>query len=61
MTTDGPFAETREALGGYYIFQCQDLDEAIEWAAKLPGSWRGSVELRPIREFSPEQQQVGLG
>ncbi|CAN5743501.1 YciI family protein [soil metagenome] len=61
MTTDGPFAETREALGGYYILQCQDLDEAIEWAAKLPGSWRGSVELRPIMEFSPEQQQVGLG
>lgn len=61
MTTDGPFAETREALGGYYIFECKDLDEAIEWAAKLPGSWHGSVEVRPIMGFSPEQQQVGLG
>lgn len=51
ITTDGPFAETREALGGFYIFEAKDLDEAIEWAARLPGSWWGSVEVRPILEF----------
>lgn len=51
LTTDGPFAETREALGGYYLLEAKDLDEAIEWAAKLPGSWWGSVEVRPIQEF----------
>jgi hypothetical protein len=51
LTTDGPFAETKEALGGYYIFEAKDLDEAIEWAARLPGSWWGSVEVRPIMEF----------
>jgi len=51
LTTDGPFAETREALGGFYMFEAKDLDEAIEWAAKLPGSWSGSVEVRPIMEF----------
>jgi hypothetical protein len=51
QTTDGPFAETREALGGFYLFEAKDLDEAIEWAAKLPGSWWGSVEVRPIMEF----------
>ena len=51
LTTDGPFAETREALGGYYLIEAKDLDEAIEWAARLPGSWWGSVEVRPIMEF----------
>ena len=51
LTTDGPFAETREALGGYYLFEAKDLDEAIEWAARLPGSWFGSVEVRPIMEL----------
>ena len=51
LTTDGPFVETREALGGYYVFEAKDLDEAIEWAARLPGSWHGSVEVRPVMEF----------
>lgn len=51
LTTDGPFAETREALGGFYMFEAKDLDEAIEWAARLPGSRWGSVEVRPIMEF----------
>jgi hypothetical protein len=54
LTTDGPFAETREALGGFYLFEANDLDEAIEWAAKLPGSWFGSVEVRPVMEFPAE-------
>jgi hypothetical protein len=55
VTTDGPFAETKEALGGYYLIDVKDLDEAIEVAAKVPGSWYGSVEIRPIVEFSPEE------
>jgi hypothetical protein len=54
-TTDGPFAETREVLGGYYVLECRDLDAAIEWAARLPGSWWGSVELRPIMAFGADQ------
>ena len=51
LTTDGPFAETKEALGGYYVLNCKDLDEAILWASKCPGSWWGSVEVRPVMEF----------
>ncbi len=46
--TDGPFAETKEQLGGFYILECKDLDEATEWAAKIPEVDRGSVEIRPI-------------
>lgn len=50
-TTDGPFAETREVLGGYYLLDCKDLDEAIEFAAKIPGARYGSVEIRPVMEI----------
>jgi hypothetical protein len=48
-TTDGPFAETKEQLGGYFLLNCKDLDEAIEYAGKIPGAAWGSVEIRPIR------------
>ena len=51
LTTDGPFAETKEQLGGYYLINCKDLDEAIEWAGKIPGAAYGSIEVRPIMEF----------
>jgi hypothetical protein len=51
-TTDGPFAETKEALGGFYLLDCKDLDEAIHWAAQIPGAWHGRVEVRPLMEFS---------
>jgi hypothetical protein len=54
LTTDGPFAETKEALGGFYLIDVADLDEAIAVAARLPGSWHGSVEVRPIWEFPTE-------
>ncbi len=47
-TTDGPFAETREQLGGYYLLEAKDLNEAIQIAAKIPGAKTGSVEVRPI-------------
>ena len=51
VTVDGPFAETKETLGGFYIVEAADLDEAIEWAAKIPSAPNGSVEIRPIMEF----------
>jgi hypothetical protein len=51
-TTDGPFAETKEQLGGYYLLNCKDLDEAIDLAAKIPGARSGAIEVRPIMEFS---------
>jgi hypothetical protein len=51
VTTDGPFAETKEVLGGFYILTCADLDEAITWASRIPGAWHGKVEVRPLVEF----------
>jgi len=46
--TDGPFAETKEALGGYYLIEADSLDEAIEWAGKIPSARHGAVEIRPV-------------
>jgi hypothetical protein len=51
MVTDGPFAETKEQLGGYYMLDVADLDEAIKWAHKCPAAPVGTIELRPIQEF----------
>ena len=51
MTTDGPFAETKEQLGGFYLLDCANLDEAIELAAKIPHAAEGSIEVRPIMVF----------
>jgi hypothetical protein len=51
VTTDGPFAETKEALGGFYLIEARDLDEAIETAAKIPAASEGSIEVRPIWEL----------
>jgi hypothetical protein len=48
LTTDGPFAETREQLGGYYLIEARDLDTAIGIAARIPGARSGSIEVRPI-------------
>jgi hypothetical protein len=58
LTTDGPFAETNEVLGGYYVINCDNLDQAIEIAAKCPGARDGSIELRPITDFGEEYQQA---
>ncbi|HEX5823546.1 MAG TPA: YciI family protein [Candidatus Limnocylindrales bacterium] len=54
VTTDGPFAETKEALGGFYLIEARDLDEAIEIAAKIPAAKEGSIEVRPIWELPAE-------
>jgi hypothetical protein len=50
--TDGPFAETKEQLGGYYIVEAKDLDEAISIAARIPGAKYGSIEVRPVRKIN---------
>ncbi len=51
QTMDGPFAETKEQLGGFYIFECANLDDAIKYAAMIPSAQHGCVEVRPIMEF----------
>ena len=47
LITDGPFAETHEQFGGYFLLECQDIDEAVAWAAKVPTAKYGSIEIRP--------------
>lgn len=47
-TTDGPFAETKEILAGFFLLECEDLDAALEWAAQIPGAWHGKIEVRPV-------------
>ena len=48
LVTDGPFAELKEALGGYYVFECDSIDEACTWAAKIPAARHGAIEVRPV-------------
>jgi hypothetical protein len=48
LVTDGPFAETKEQLGGYYVLECENLDEALAYAAKIPAAENGSIEVRPV-------------
>ena len=56
VITDGPFAETKEQLGGYYLLDVANLDEAIEAGARCPGATFGTIELRPVQEFPAQQQ-----
>jgi len=58
LTTDGPFAETKEQFGGYYVIEAKDLNEAIQVAAKIPGARLGCVDVRPIAE---DPQTLALG
>ena len=58
IATDGPFAETKEALGGFYLVNARDLDEAIELAAQIPAARHGSIEVRPIFDFDAERQRA---
>jgi hypothetical protein len=54
LVTDGPFAETKEQLAGYYILECKDLDEALGWAARIPTACKGAegcIEVRPVADF----------
>lgn len=59
LTTDGPFAETKEVLGGFYLVEAGDLDEAIGYAAMIPGARSGCVEVRPIVDFSAAGADAG--
>jgi hypothetical protein len=52
VTSDGPYAETKEALTGFYLLECADLDEAVKVAAQIPAAWGGAVEVRPVIVFS---------
>jgi hypothetical protein len=62
VRTDGPFAETREQLGGFYVLDCKDIDEAAGWAAKVPDLGAGgSVEVRPVVDWEAEAEQFGAG
>jgi hypothetical protein len=53
VLTDGPFAETKEQVGGFYTIECKDLDEAIDWAAKMPSAEGGITEIRPVMDYGP--------
>jgi hypothetical protein len=63
VTTDGPFAETKEALGGFYLVDAQDLDQAIELASRIPAARHGSIEVRPIWDYgdAPMGSQEAAG
>jgi hypothetical protein len=52
LLTDGPYAETKEQLGGFYALECKDLDEALEWASKIPEAKTGSIEVRPVIDYA---------
>ena len=58
-TTDGPYAETKEQLGGYYVIEARDLNEAIQVASRIPGAWIGCVEVRPIAEDAQTVRAIG--
>jgi hypothetical protein len=60
LVTDGPFAETKEEFGGFYLIEAANLDEAIKWAAQIPGAARGTIEVRPVVDF-PSPNDPGDG
>lgn len=57
LVVDGPYAEVKEALGGYFVFECNSIDEACGWAARIPAALTGAVEVRPIHH-EPEEGQL---
>jgi hypothetical protein len=66
IVSDGPFAETKEQLGGFYVLECENLDDAIEWAAKIPAVQHGTIEIRPVFDyeavgFEDKQKPVEAG
>ena len=61
VLSDGPFAETREQLGGFYLLECADLDEAVRWASKVPGVYEGSVEVRPVVDYEAAARGESAG
>jgi hypothetical protein len=59
-STDGPYVETKEQLGGYYLIEARDMNEAIQVAARIPGAWIGSVEVRPVAEDEETLRALGF-
>jgi hypothetical protein len=57
LVTDGPYAEVKEALGGFYVFECNSIDEAIDWAARIPSAEHGAIEVRPVY-FDPDEEHL---
>jgi len=61
MLTDGPYAETKEQLGGFYALECKDLDEALEWAARIPEAKTGAIEVRPVIDYAALEASASNG
>ena len=59
LLTDGPYAETKEQIGGYYLLECKDLDDALNWASQIPEAKTGSIEVRPVMDY--DAMQTGQG
>jgi hypothetical protein len=57
LVTDGPYADVKEALGGFFIFDCASIDEAIDWAARIPAAEYGAIEVRPVHVEADEAKQ----
>lgn len=57
LVTDGPYAEVKEVLGGYFLLECESMEEALEWAARIPAADHGAVEVRPVH-FDPTEAQL---
>jgi hypothetical protein len=57
LVTDGPYAEVKEALGGFFVFECETIDEALDWAARIPAAEYGAIEVRPVYA-DPEEAQL---
>ena len=59
LLTDGPYAETKEQIGGYYVLDCKDLDDALNWAAQIPEAKTGSIEVRPVLDYEAIEAATG--
>jgi hypothetical protein len=59
LLTDGPYAETKEQIGGFYLLECKDLDEALEWAAQIPEAEFGAIEVRPVMNYEAVSEAAG--
>jgi hypothetical protein len=61
MLTDGPYAELKEQIGGYYVLDCKDLDDALNWASQIPEAKFGAIEVRPVLDYAAMEEAAGSG
>jgi hypothetical protein len=61
LLTDGPYAETKEQVGGYYVLDCKDLDDALNWASQIPEAKSGAIEVRPIMDYTAMESGANAG